>query len=131
MIVTNGSAKYQWCPFARTMEAEHDGTLAAAATNRLYETGAPRRGTMCLGDKCMAWQWKDPDEKPNYRQALFQDDPKAIIEPPRPAGVPHDWEWRGYLEDEEIYEAAWCEPEEAAEERFDKYRKGFCGLAAR
>lgn len=50
MNVHKGRTDEYWCPFARPWG---DGT------NRNPPSSAPSVGTGCIGDRCMAWRWKD------------------------------------------------------------------------
>jgi len=65
MIVDQSSVMEYWCPMARVS----DETLTSV--NRYYHgidsagSVAPG-GCYCLGNKCMAWQWKDQEAGLGY-----------------------------------------------------------------
>ena len=46
-----------WCPFSRPN---------ADGTNREVPTGHPLIGTGCIGERCMAWRWKDARFEQGY-----------------------------------------------------------------
>jgi hypothetical protein len=53
MIVKHSEANTKWCMNA--LVAHPIGT----SVNRDRESGAPAKGTHCLGSQCMAWRWYD------------------------------------------------------------------------
>lgn len=53
MPMTENEAKGKHCPFGRIREG---GATTTAAVNRSPD-GTSKGGSLCLGSKCMAWDW--------------------------------------------------------------------------
>jgi hypothetical protein len=70
-LVTEEDAKEKWCPFARVIERDCDGSTRArnrvvhldAAGNVLKEITDTLAGTRCIGSACMAWRWEKSEAK--------------------------------------------------------------------
>jgi hypothetical protein len=66
MILTEEEAKKRWCPHARIFQSN----VSSLSFNRHLEikNGNISRmldvppGAQCIGSKCMAWTWIDPDK---------------------------------------------------------------------
>lgn len=65
MPVDEEAAKTKWCPFARTVETDIDGSTRARnrvirldeAANVVKDLSGDLVGTHCVGSACMAWRW--------------------------------------------------------------------------
>lgn len=55
--MTEAEAHTKWC-FCATAALETSGVGIGIAINRNPD-GTPHAATLCLGDDCMAWRWKD------------------------------------------------------------------------
>jgi hypothetical protein len=128
VILAEAEAATKWCPFARQVELwqGRGDADAVAAVNRydLTDSASLPRGALCIGSRCMAWQWLHGVTI--GRNHPYRTNPKATEEPARPDAVPDSWTWVPFNPaDADTDDAHWLEDEASVAAR----RQGFCGLA--
>lgn len=55
MILTQEEARQKWCPQARVVHENGDGTLFTAGNS--FGDGCRSVATRCIASECMAWKW--------------------------------------------------------------------------
>ena len=83
--MTEEEAKTKWCPFARVIVGQADGSHIATQPpynrfQRADDRTAVPPASYCIGSACMAWRWIKPI--PRFKEGTMEVDPETLNLPP-------------------------------------------------